>query len=512
MAKFVSDDLMNGERRLPANFGPLKGADGHAIITGPCGDTMEFWLRADADRIVQVMFTTDGCGSSIACGSTAAQLAEGADIESVCSLSQDDVLQALSPAMLPEEDRHCALLAVNTIKAAVADYLSQVENLESEEASEGQQCGRHEGQAGGSRGTTGQPENSGQGCGTCESEKCSARQARPGESQQDFEERQTLEHRLCRIAHKVIVLSGKGGVGKSTVAVNLAISLALAGRRVGLLDIDIHGPSVPKMLRLEGTPLRVTADQVTLPVKVGDMKVMSIGFFLQHQDEAVIWRGPLKMGVIRQFLRDVEWGDLDYLVIDSPPGTGDELLSICQMIEDIDGAVAVTTPQEVATADVRKSINFCRQLSIPLFGVVENMSGFACPRCGEVIQIFKTGGGERMSRLMNIPFLGRIPIDPAIAEACDAGTPYIHHYAQTETARAFEHIILPILRLSTPAKQRSTSSEHKSEEERAVNADTPGKEEPAIDMNPQERTMNMNPQTNINRQISICQERKPPCV
>jgi ATP-binding protein involved in chromosome partitioning len=175
---------------------------------------------------------------------------------------------------------------------------------------------------------------------------------------------------------------------------------------------------------------------------------MSIGFLLQNRDDAVIWRGPMKMGVIKQFLNDVEWGELDYLVVDSPPGTGDEPLSVCQLVKNPDGAVIVTTPQDVATADVRRSITFCRKLGLPVLGVIENMSGFVCPRCGEVTDIFKTGGGERMAREMGVPFLGRIPIDPAIDDACDAGRPFVQDRDRTETAKAFERIIAPILSLS----------------------------------------------------------------
>jgi ATP-binding protein involved in chromosome partitioning len=268
-----------------------------------------------------------------------------------------------------------------------------------------------------------------------------------GEKRDALSDQQAVEDRLQRIRHVLIVLSGKGGVGKSTVAVNLAVALSSAGKRVGLLDVDIHGPSVPKMLDLEGAAVEVQ-DRSILPVKKAGLKVMSIGFLLQHSDDAVIWRGPMKMGVIRQFLSDVDWGDLDYLIVDSPPGTGDEPLSVCQLVKNPDGAVIVTTPQDVATADVRRSITFCRQLGLPVIGVIENMSGFACPRCGQVTDIFKTGGGERMAREMGVPFLGRIPIDPAIDEACDAGTPFIEDDARTETARAFERIIAPILSLS----------------------------------------------------------------
>jgi len=236
------------------------------------------------------------------------------------------------------------------------------------------------------------------------------------------------------------------GVGKSMVAVNLAVSLMLAGKRVGLLDVDIHGPSVPRMLGLRGERIGVGVDTL-LPAEVGGIKVMSLGLLIPGDEDAVIWRGPLKMGMIKQFLKDVEWGELDFLIIDLPPGTGDEPLSVCQLIEDADGAVVVTTPQDVATSDVRRCITFCRQLKLSVLGVVENMSGFACPGCGKVTEIFKTGGGERMAREMRVPFLGSVPIDPLIAQACDAGAPYVKEYAQTETARAFVRIIEPILNL-----------------------------------------------------------------
>jgi ATP-binding protein involved in chromosome partitioning len=261
-------------------------------------------------------------------------------------------------------------------------------------------------------------------------------------------EQQQLQNRLRSIRHKILVLSGKGGVGKSTVAANLAVTLALAGRRVGLLDVDIHGPSIPKMLRIEDAGVEVVTEGVLRPVDAAGIKVMSIGFLLRHRDDAVIWRGPMKMGVIKQFLKDVEWGDLDYLVIDSPPGTGDEPLSVCQLVEDADGAVIVTTPQDVATADVRRSISFCRQLGMPVLGVIENMSGFVCPKCGEVTDIFKSGGGQRLATEMHAPFLGRIPIDPAVAEACDAGRPFMYQGAGSATAKAFGRVVAPILALA----------------------------------------------------------------
>ena len=262
-----------------------------------------------------------------------------------------------------------------------------------------------------------------------------------------FLDQQALSQRLARIRHKVLVMSGKGGVGKSTVAANMAISMSLAGKRVGLLDVDIHGPSIPKMLKLDDASSRVERGAIQ-PVEKAGVKVMSIGFLLQNRDDALIWRGPMKMGAIKQFLRDVAWGDLDVLVIDAPPGTGDEPLSVCQLAEPVDGAVIVTTPQDVATADVRKSITFCRRLNVPVLGVVENMSGFVCPTCGTLTEIFKSGGGERMAADMGVPFLGRIPLDPAVSEACDEGLPFVYHRSGTATAQAFARAVAPILSLT----------------------------------------------------------------
>jgi Mrp family chromosome partitioning ATPase len=276
-------------------------------------------------------------------------------------------------------------------------------------------------------------------CQSCTKDKCSAKARRPDESLDQFLERQALAERMCRIRRKIVVLSGKGGVGKSTVAVNLAVALSLSGSKVGLLDVDIHGPSVPQMLRLDGARIQGENGSM-LPVEVGSLKVMSLGFLLSASDEAVIWRGPMKMGVIKQFLKDVAWGDLDYLVVDCPPGTGDEPLSVAQLMGTVDGAVIVTTPQEVSLLAVRKSVTFCRQLRLPVLGVVENMSGFACPKCGEVVDIFKAGGGEEMAQAMGVPFLGRVPITRAVVESTDAGRPCVYHYAADPAAQAFQRI------------------------------------------------------------------------
>jgi len=266
-------------------------------------------------------------------------------------------------------------------------------------------------------------------------------------------EKQQIRQRIKQIKHQILVLSGKGGVGKSTVAVNLAVSLALAGKKVGLLDIDIHGPSIPKILNLEGKTIQAAGD-VILPITMAEnLKVMSIGFLLRGSSDAVIWRGPMKYQMIKQFLKDVDWGSLDFLVVDSPPGTGDEPLSIVQLLENADGAIIVTTPQEVALSDVRKCITFCGQLNLPVLGVLENMSGFVCPKCGENIDIFKSGGGQKMAEQMNVPFLGRIPIDPQIVQACDSGRPFVYHYNRTETAKVFEKILNPILDLNRQPKE-----------------------------------------------------------
>jgi len=254
-----------------------------------------------------------------------------------------------------------------------------------------------------------------------------------------------IRKKVQRIKNKILVLSGKGGVGKSTVAANLAMSLALEDKKVGLLDIDIHGPSVPKILGIEREIIQTTGDTL-LPVEItGNLKVMSIGFLLRRSDDAVIWRGPMKYQMIKQFLKDVEWGVLDFLIVDSPPGTGDEPLSIVQLLEGADGAVIVTTPQEVALTDVRKCISFCNNLNLSVLGVLENMSGFICPKCGEKTDVFKSGGGEIMAQQMGVPFLGRIPIDPQIVQACDSGQPYIQYYSSSQAAQAFKKAMLPLL-------------------------------------------------------------------
>jgi len=251
---------------------------------------------------------------------------------------------------------------------------------------------------------------------------------------------------LMHIKHKIMVTSGKGGVGKSTVAANIAMVLSMKGYEVGLLDADIHGPNIPKMLHIEDAVL--TGDEEGLmPVIVPPhLRVMSMAFIIKDRDNPVIWRGPMKMGAIRQFLADVRWGDLDYLIIDLPPGTGDEPLTIGQLIPDADGAVVVTTPQDVALLNSRKSVGFSRQLKIPVLGIVENMSGLICPHCGKEIDLFKVGGGEKAAKELKVPFLGRIPLDPKVVESGDDGMPIVLADSESPAAVAFGKLVDNILR------------------------------------------------------------------
>ncbi|GFK94455.1 Iron-sulfur cluster carrier protein [Fundidesulfovibrio magnetotacticus] len=246
---------------------------------------------------------------------------------------------------------------------------------------------------------------------------------------------------LERIKSKIVVLSGKGGVGKSTVAANLAAGLALEGLKTGLLDIDVHGPSIPRIMGLAGANT-TTAGDVIVPVEWNwNLKVVSMGFFLPDPGTPVIWRGAMKGGVIQQFLTQVAWGDLDCLVVDCPPGTGDEPLSVMQLLGREAAGLIVTSPQDVAIDDVRRSVGFCRELGNPVLGIVENLSGFSCPDCGAVHQIFSSGGGERLAQECGVPFLGRIPIEPAVGRAADQGETFLAVKGQTPAAMAFREVV-----------------------------------------------------------------------
>lgn len=250
-----------------------------------------------------------------------------------------------------------------------------------------------------------------------------------------------LKDRMSRIRHKILVMSGKGGVGKTTVAVNLACQLASEGNTVGILDVDIHGPNVPKMLGIEDKKLFVSEGSIEPVLAVPQLKAVSIAMFLDDVDQALVWRGPRKMAVIKQFLSDVNWGDLDYLIIDSPPGTGDEPLSVCQLIPEISGAVIVTTPQDVAVLDSRKSVSFARIIQVPVLGIIENMSGFVCPYCQKTVALFKQGGGEQAAYDLHVPFLGRIPLDPEVVSLGDSGSPFVQSRKEGVAANAMRDII-----------------------------------------------------------------------
>ncbi|RLG25460.1 ATP-binding protein [Methanosarcinales archaeon] len=260
------------------------------------------------------------------------------------------------------------------------------------------------------------------------------------EEEEAMAQKKRLKERMGKVKHKIMVMSGKGGVGKTTVAVNLALTLAAKGYEVGIMDADIHGPNVPKMLGIEDEQPDVSEEGIIPFFVPPRVKVMSIAFLLQDKDTPVVWRGPLKMGVIKQFLTDVLWGDLDCLIADLPPGTGDEPLSVAQLIPGIDGAIVVTTPQDVALLDSRKSVTFAKKLGVPVIGIIENMSGFKCPKCGEVIDLFKIGGGERAAMDMGVPFLGRIPIEVNIVLSGDSGIPFVLEH-ESEAAQSFKRIV-----------------------------------------------------------------------
>jgi Mrp family chromosome partitioning ATPase len=244
---------------------------------------------------------------------------------------------------------------------------------------------------------------------------------------------------LGKIKNKIIVMSGKGGVGKTSTSVNLSIALADKGYSVGIIDVDLHGPDVPRMLGLEGTP-QVNENKKLNPISHSqNLKAISIESFTPNKDDAIIWRGPLKFSAIKQFIGDIDWGNLDFLIIDAPPGTGDEPLTVAQTITDAK-AIIVTTPQEVALADVRKSINFCKTVKMEIFGLIENMSGFSCPHCGEMIELFGTGGGEKTANQMGVRFLGRIPFDTKMVACGDSGVCYQESHSDSAVTKAFSDV------------------------------------------------------------------------
>ncbi len=271
-----------------------------------------------------------------------------------------------------------------------------------------------------------------------------------------------VKRNLEKIKHKIIVLSGKGGVGKSSVSVNLATALYLKGKKVGILDIDIHGPSIGKMTGI--TPqqrLQLNEKGEPVPVKIREnFYVLTIALLLDNEDTPVVWRGPLKMGAIKQFLGDIQWPELDYLIIDCPPGTGDEPLSAIQLIGKVDGSVIVSTPQEVSFLDARKTINFSRMLQVPIIGIVENMSGFKCPNCGEITYIFKSGGAEKASKELKVDILAKIPFELEMVDCADNGILYVEKYKDNEGAKKYLEIAEKIIK-DFDSDEPSTNGEEK---------------------------------------------------
>jgi Mrp family chromosome partitioning ATPase len=262
---------------------------------------------------------------------------------------------------------------------------------------------------------------------------------------QQKKEEMVIKASLAKIKHKIFVLSGKGGVGKSSVSANLAACLSKKGYKTGLMDVDVHGPSIAHMLGLTGV-LDISQNQLLIPKEInGNLKVVSVEALMQDKDQAIIWRGPAKTGMIKQFVSSVDWGELDFLVIDAPPGTGDEPLTVAQNIPDALGVI-VTTPQEVALADIRKSISFCKTVHLKTLGIVENMAGFKCPHCNEPIDLFSSGGGEKTAKSTGLEFLGSLPFDTQVVASGDSGSPLLFQKEETEFTRAFDTIVENILK------------------------------------------------------------------
>jgi len=288
---------------------------------------------------------------------------------------------------------------------------------------------------------------------------CSDSKDCPDPKKRSNDKKLGLNFKMSKIKHKIAVISGKGGVGKSTVTVNLAIAFATHGyvNSVGILDADITGPCIPKILGVRGQKLEAGPPGILPAIAPLGIRVVSMDFLLPSDETPVIWRGPLKMKAIEQFLSDIVWGELDFLFIDLPPGTGDEPLSVMQLLPSMDGVVIVTIPSEVSQIVVKKAVTFARRLNIPVIGIIENMSGFVCPKCGEKTDIFKTGGGRKIAKDLAIPFLGTIPIDPQICDDSDKGVPFITEHPDSQASKAFMEIVGKVERfLKQKAKLEKT--------------------------------------------------------
>ena len=279
----------------------------------------------------------------------------------------------------------------------------------------------------------------------CSSENCSTGSCGGAPTEDAGEVR--MKQTVSRIKNKIVVMSGKGGVGKSTVATNIAIGLSMAGKKVGLLDVDVHGPSVPRLLSMRDSKVHIEESFIEPVAWSENLSVMSLGFLLPNSYQPVVWRGPVKMGFIKQILSDVVWGDLDYMVVDCPPGTGDEPLSILQCLGNDAQAVVVTTPQDVAIDDVRRSVTFVGDVGNQVLGIVENMSGIVCSKCGNVENIFGKGGGKELAKEVGVRFLGDIPLDPEVVRSGDMGYAFLDVQRESPTAKALQKIIKPILML-----------------------------------------------------------------
>ena len=270
-------------------------------------------------------------------------------------------------------------------------------------------------------------------CAICdENERC--------QKDKEGHSRWLVAKRMERIEHKVLIMSNKGGVGKSTCTTNIAVSLALKGWHVGICDMDIHGPNIPKMVGAEGQKLKVSTSGGIIPFQAYNLKIASMSFLLQNSDDPIIWRDAYKYEFINQLLGGVDWQDLNFLLIDLPPGTGNESVTTIDLLGTVSGAVIVTTPQEVALLDSRKSVTFCKDSEVPIIGIVENMSGLECPHCHSQIDVFRKGGGEASALDMGVPFLGRIPLDPDVVTQSDAGEPFALFNSDTPTAEAYHQI------------------------------------------------------------------------
>jgi Mrp family chromosome partitioning ATPase len=407
-----------GSRSTPVNFGPMRHYNAHARLEGAGGETLEVWIRLDGVKVIQASFTTDGDETSLACGSIAAHLSQGMNLGEVRHIRPQNVVETLGQPDNADAPR-CAGLALAAFAKALADYEKALKAKEEQGPGCAEGCGGNGGRDGG-----GSCESAPAACGSTPSATSG-----PG---------------VGRVQRRILVMSGKGGVGKSTLAVNLAMGSAAAGLGTGLLDADLHGPSVAKLLGLEGETIQMEA-RTLLPVELGPLKVMSMGFALKP-DQAAIWRGPMKAGVLDQFVNQVQWDALEVLVVDCPPGTGDEHLAVHQALGRVDGAIVVTTPQEVATLDARKAVTFCRTMGIPILGVVENMSGFTCASCGTFTPVFGVGGGKRLAKELQIPFLGALPIDPEVGESGDAGHPRLYQNFGFGARKAFQPLLQALLK------------------------------------------------------------------